>query len=114
MAVRSNTDPSLDEERTETKEEDEWEDGNGASADEGNGADHQVRLDRHALVSHGKQIAALQDQMTEVMAEMGAVRRLCASTRDSTRKTNAMLETLGKHLGVQLNTGHLDDEKAAG
>lgn len=97
MAVRTNTESTLDEEVAEEndKEEADLEDANG---------DYQARLDRHALVNHGKQIAAVQDQLTEVVSEMGSLRKLAASARDHTKRTNRMLETLGKHLGVQLDT----------
>ena len=95
MPVRSNIDSALDEELTEDKVE--WEDDNDES-------DAQVRLDRHALVTHGKQIAVVQEQLTQVVAEMGSLRRLCLSARNNAKKTNLMLETLGKHLGVELDT----------
>ena len=115
MAVRSNTDSALDEELTEDKEGEGWaideEPSDVAVSDE---QSHQERLDRHALVFHGKQLAAVQGQLAQVVGEMGALRRLCVSARGHTKKTNAMLETLGKHLGVQLNIDHLDVEDLAG
>ncbi len=113
MAVRSNTDSTLDEELTEDKEGDGWED-DSAEASVSDGSSHQERLDRHALVSHGKQLAAVQAQLVEVVSEMGTLRRVCVSARNHTKKTNAMLETLGKHLGVQLNIDHLNLEETAG
>jgi hypothetical protein len=105
MAVRTNTGSTLDEELEEVKEDEPWD-------EDSNGADHQVRLDRHALVSHGKQIAAVQDQLTQVVTEMGDLRRLCSSARNHARKTNEMLETLGKHLGVQLKSSDIEGDEA--
>jgi len=103
MAVRSNTDNTLDEEPPSKEEDREWD-------DDSNGSDAQVRLDRHALVNHGKQIAAVQEQLTQVVVEMGSLRKLCVSARNHAKKTNSMLETLGKHLGVQLNTQDIEPE----
>ena len=102
MAVRSSSEGSLDESFSEEKEAEtveEWE------KEEGNGSDVQDRLDRHSLVSHGQQIAIVQEQMLMVIDELGTLRKLCLSVRVSSEKTNSMLEVLGKHLGVQLGTG---------
>lgn len=110
MAVRSNTDTleeTIAESESASNGDEEW-------ADDNNGSDHQERLDRHALVSHGKQIAAVQEQLAQVVEEMGSLRRLCVTVRDSARKTNSMLETLGTHLGVQLHTDDTGAEEPAG
>ncbi len=110
MAVRSNTDTleeAMAESESVSEEREGWD-------DDSNGSDHQEQLDRHALVSHGKQIAAVQDQLAQVVEEMGSLRRLCVTVRDSARKTNSMLETLGTHLGVQLHTDDAGTEEPAG
>jgi hypothetical protein len=104
MAVRSNTGSTLNEPVLE-EEEEPW-------TENGDGSDIQSRLDRHALVNHGKQIAIAQEQLTKVMTEMGGLRKLCVSVRDQAKETNSMLETLGTHLGVQLKTGDLPDDSS--
>ena len=102
MAVRGNTENALNEDSSEEEEE----------SFEGNGAeDIQERLDRHALVNHGKQIAEVQGQLTEVMSEIGSLRKLCTSARDSAKETNLMLKTLGNHLGVQLKTVDVEPDE---
>ena len=104
MAVRSNTGSTLNEPFLE-EEEESW-----TEADDR--LDIQSRLDRYALVNHGKQIAIAQEQLTKVMTEMGGLRTLCISVRDQAKETNSMLETLGTHLGVQLKTNDLPDDSS--